>query len=104
MHLTPVHNALYFGSGVATLYACQGGAVAGLRRFALALGLAYLGLGLLGFVAPEATLAFIGYPPMRAGELDPDNAAHLVLGGAFVLASAARVRAVRRAPPVARRV
>lgn len=97
LHLTPIHNVVHLASGALALYFGYAGSMAAARRFAFAFGLGYLGLGVLGFVAPSAIAALIGHPPVRTNELGPDNAVHLVLGGGFMLASAARVRTAARA-------
>jgi hypothetical protein len=100
LHLTPLNNALQLASAAAALYFASTGPLDTARRFALGLGLGYLALGLLGFVALAPLAALLGGPDIRAHELAPDNAAHLVLGGGFVLASAARARpAPRRTGP-----
>lgn len=98
MHLTGLHNVIHLVSGAAALYFGYRGTIAGARGFAFGFGLVYLGLGLLGFVAPGLTAQILGHEPVLAGELAPDNVVHLIIGGAFMVASAARVRRVEREP------
>ena len=101
MHLTPWHNAIHFASGAAALYFGYKGSIAAARTFAFSFGLVYLGLGLLDFVAPGLTARILGHEPVTAGELAPDNVVHLIVGAAFMLASAAKVRAGAEMKPAA---
>jgi hypothetical protein len=101
MHLTPLHNIIHLASGAASLYVGMRGSPTSARRFALAFGIVYFALGVLGFVAPDLTARVIGHEPVPTGDLAPDNAVHLILGGAFVAASAARTRTRERTPATA---
>jgi len=106
MHLTPWHNIIHLASGAASLHVGTRGSSTSARRFSLMSGLVYFGLGLIGFVAPALTAQLLGHPPVAPGDLAPDNAVHLILGGAFVATSAARVRGRERtmaAAPARRR-
>lgn len=98
MHLTAWHNVIHLTSGALSLYFGYRGTIAAARTFAFSFGLVYLGLGLLGFVAPALTARILGHPPVTTGELTPDNVVHLIVGAAFMLASAARVRTTEREP------
>jgi len=101
MHLTPWHNVIHLVSGAASLFVGSQGTATAARRFALVFGLVYFGLGVLGFVAPSVTARILGHDPVPPGDLAPDNAVHLVLGGAFVAASAMRTRTKERTPATA---
>jgi len=92
MHLTTLHNIVHLATGALAIFFGHGGSPTAARRFAFIFGLVYFGLGLLGFVAPDLTATLLGHGPVARGDLAPDNAVHLVLGGAFMLASAARTR------------
>jgi hypothetical protein len=89
MHLTTTHNAVHILSGLLSLYF---GFVAGsARAFCTAFGFVYLGLGVLGFVAPGVVAALLGHAgPVDAGMLTPDNLVHGVLGVAFLAAGLVR--------------
>jgi hypothetical protein len=102
MHLTGWHNVIHLASGALALYFGYPGSSDGARVFAMSVGLAYLGLGLLGFVAPGLTASLLGHEPVSAGELAPDNVVHIVIGGAFLLASRARARVGEREPATGR--
>jgi hypothetical protein len=101
MHLTPLHNIIHVASGAAALYLGMRGSPTSARRFALGFGIVYFGLGVLGFVAPDLTAQLLGHEPVPSGDLAPDNAVHLIVGGAFVAASAARARTRERTPVTA---
>ena len=92
MHLTLWHNVIHLLSGGLALYFSYRGTVEGARAFAFSFGLVYLGLGLMGFIAPGLTAQILGHDPVTAGELTPDNVVHLIVGGAFMVASSAKVR------------
>jgi hypothetical protein len=98
MHLTTWHNVIHLATGAAALYFGYSGSLSGARRFAFVFGMVYFGLGVLGFVAPGLTATLLGHEPVGRGELAPDNAVHLVIGGAFMLASRARARATDPTP------
>src|SRR5687768_14205483 len=92
MHLTTWHSIIHLVSGAIALYFGYPGSPEGARSFAMTFGLVYLALGLLGFIAPGFTATLLGHEPVNAGELAPDNAVHIVVGGAFLFASRARAR------------
>jgi hypothetical protein len=89
MHLTTTHNAIHLASGILALYF---GFVAGSARgFCVAFGVVYLGLAVLGFVAPGVVAAILGHEgPASASMLLPDNLVHVVLGVAFLAAGLVR--------------
>jgi hypothetical protein len=80
MHLTAVHNVVHLASGALALYFGSKGFSAA-RGFCQAFGIVYLGLAVLGFVAPGLLSTILGHPmQMSARELMPDNIVHVVLG------------------------
>src|ERR1051325_5613262 len=74
MHLTPIHDVVHLATAAIALYLGFAGSYAAARTFCIVFGVVYLGLGVLGFVAPGVVAALIGHPPVSAGELTPDNA------------------------------
>ena len=96
MHLTPIHNVIHLLSGALSLYFGFSAAPASARTFAQVFGGIYLGLGILGFVAPNAVAGLLGHPGMvNASALTPDNLVHLVLGTAFLAVGLASVRRIK---------
>ena len=89
MHLTTTHDVIHLATGLLSVYF---GFVAGSARgFATVFGVVYLGLGVLGFVAPGVVAALLGQPgPVDASMLTPDNLVHVVLGVAFLGAGLVR--------------
>jgi len=85
MHLTPIHDVVHLATAAIALYLGFAGSYAAARTFCIVFGVVYLGLGVLGFVAPGVVAALIGHPPVSAGELTPDNAVHVLLGAAFLI-------------------
>ena len=87
LHLTPIHNALHLATGVLSSYlgfATQPGPA---RTFSNLFGVAYLGLGIVGFVAPDAVARVLGHVEgLGAGALAPDTLIHLFLGTLFLAA------------------
>ena len=92
-HLTTIHNLVHLATGAVALYLGFAGTAGAVRTFCIAFGAVYLGLGVLGFVAPGVVAAVIGHPPVDAGELTPDNLFHIVVGAVFLLAGVAGPRA-----------
>lgn len=94
-HLTPMHNIVHILSGAAALFAGFG-SFAAARGYCIVFGLVYLGLGILGYLAPDFVSTVLGHPPLSASELTPDNLLHLGLGViTLVVGLAAVPRAVR---------
>jgi hypothetical protein len=93
-HLTTIHNLIHLASGAAALYLGFAGSAGAVRTFCLVFGAVYLGLGVLGFVAPDVVGAVIGHSPVSAGELTPDNTFHVAVGAVFLLAGLTGPRAV----------
>lgn len=88
LHLTRTHNVLHVATGLVALY--FGFAAGGARVFCALFGVAYLALGVLGFVAPGFVATLLGHPgPVTAQMLLPDNVLHVVLGVAFLAAGLA---------------
>ena len=85
-HLTTIHNVIHLASGAVALYLGFAGSAAAVRTFCIAFGAVYLGLGVLGFVAPGLVATVIGHAPVDSGELTPDNVFHIVVGAVFLLA------------------
>ena len=103
MHLTPIHDAIHLASGSLALYFGYAGSNAQARAFALTFGLVYFGLGILGFVAPGVTANVLGHDAdVSSRDMAPDNVVHLILGGAFMLAS--RLRSAEHRAAAARSV
>lgn len=94
MHLTSIHNVIHLLTAAIALYLGFAGSYGAARTFALVFGAVYLLLGVLGFVAPGLVAAVIGHPAVSAGELTPDNAVHVLLGAAFLIAALTSPRAV----------
>ena len=92
MHSSTLHNALYLVSGLLALYFGFVDSNQGARDFARIFGLAYLALGLLGFVAPGFVSLLLGFDDATARQLTPDNLAHLVIAAGFIVASTAPAR------------
>jgi hypothetical protein len=92
MHLSTLHSTIYLLSGVLALYFGFVDSNQGARDFARIFGLVYLGLGLLGFVAPSLVSMLLGFDDATARELMPDNLAHLAVGAGFIIASTAPAR------------
>jgi hypothetical protein len=92
MHLTPTHNLIHIVSGAVALGIGLGGTPRNARTFCAVFGAVYLGLGVLGFIAPDVVARVLGHPgPMTARALSADNIVHLVIGGACLLFAGRRV-------------
>ena len=101
LHLTPIHNVIHAFSGLVFLYVGFAGSDDAVRGLMLALGSAYVLLGLLGFLAPSLVQALIGYPTsLDAKALAPDNILNVLLGTVLVFTGLAH--APGEVPPMAR--
>jgi hypothetical protein len=89
MHLSTLHIGLYLLSAVLALYFGFVDSNQGARDFSRIVGVAYLALGIAGFLAPGFVSLLLGFDEATARELTPDNLTHLALGAAFILASTA---------------
>jgi hypothetical protein len=89
MHLSTLHIALYLLSALLALYFGFVDSNQGARDFSRVIGLAFLALGVAGFLAPGFVSLLLGFDEATARELMPDNLAHLALGVAFVIGSTA---------------
>ena len=83
-------------TGLIALYLGFAGAPAAARLFCLIFGAVYLLLAILGFVAPGVVASVLGHAPLSAGELTPDNAVHVLLGAALLVAGLMAPRSVVR--------
>jgi hypothetical protein len=81
-HLTPAHNAVHIVSGVIALYFGFAGTLSGAKIFALAFGVVYLALGVLGlaFGTGEDRTWMVG--PLHFGQVD--HGIHVLLGIIFL--------------------
>ena len=81
-HLNAAHNVVHLVSGALALYFGFAGTLAGAKNFALAFGVVYLGLGVIGLG--------MGTPPDRMWMLGPlhfgqaDHGIHILLGVIFL--------------------
>ena len=81
-HLNTAHNVVHLVSGALALYFGFAGTLAGAKNFALAFGVVYLGLGVLGLG--------MGSGPDRMWEVGPldlgqaDHGIHILLGVVFL--------------------
>ena len=81
-HLTAAHNVVHLVSGALALYFGFAGTLTGAKNFALAFGVVYLGLGVIGLA--------MGTPPDRMWMLGPlhlgqsDHGIHILFGVVFL--------------------
>ena len=94
MHLTTIHNVVHILTGVIAAYIGFAGTLGAARTFCLIFGAVYLLLGIAGFVAPGLVSQVLGHEPLSAGDLTPDNAVHVLLGGVLLAAALMAPKAV----------
>jgi uncharacterized membrane protein HdeD (DUF308 family) len=100
MHLSTTHNVIHLLSGALALYFGFGASPRAARAFCLAFGAVYLGLGLLGLVAPGVVAELVQARHVDATpNMTPDNVVHLLLGAVFL--AGGLVRAPGRVVPAA---
>ena len=100
MHLSTTHNVIHLLSGALALYFGFAASPGAARTFCLAFGAVYLGLGLLGLVAPGVVAEIVQARHVDAApNMTPDNVVHLLLGVVFLAGGLMRVPG--RAAPIA---
>jgi hypothetical protein len=98
-HFTTIHNVVHLATAVLALYLGFAGSAGAVRTFCIVFGVVYLGLGVLGFVAPGVVAAILGHPVTSAGELTPDNLFHAAVGVVFLVAGLMSPRVMPAARP-----
>ena len=88
-HLSEVHSLIHLVTAALAFYFGFAASAKAAKTFAIVFGLVYLGLGVLGFAAPDYVAAILQAHRVRgiARNLTPDNIFHIVMGAVF-LASA----------------
>jgi len=101
MHLSNIHNVIHLVSAALALYFGFAATPDAARTFSLVFGIVYLGLGILGFIAPGVVSSLLMGTDMPRGGgmtsgmgagtgLAPDNVVHLLLGAIFLVGGLAR--------------
>ena len=84
MHLTPAHNILHLVTGALALYFGFTGTSEATHMFCRIIGVIYLLVGILGFIAPGVLERMLQIHTMTESvNLIPDNIVHLLLGAIF---------------------
>ena len=84
MHLTPAHNILHLVTGALALYFGFTGTSEATHMFCRVIGVIYLLVGILGFIAPGVVERMLQIHTMTESvNLIPDNIVHLLVGAIF---------------------
>ena len=81
-HLDAAHNVVHLVSGAVSLYFGFAGSLSGAKLFALAFGVVYLGLGVLGLGMGTGTDRMWMLGPLHFGQAD--HGIHILLGVIFL--------------------